>query len=190
MHTVAICVGHSRKGDEGAVSVDGTTEWDYNYRVAMTLADTLRELGCFEPIAYVVYPRKSYGAAIRWLADRLRSDGAEIAVELHFNAASPSAHGYEYLHWRHSRKGRLLAQSLLDAQSSEYPSSHNRGLKPKDRGDRGATFLRLTHCPAVICEPFFGSNETEWRLHADEQGRLAMCYADGIARYFSRIARP
>jgi N-acetylmuramoyl-L-alanine amidase len=50
----------------------------------------------------------------------------------------------------------------------------------KTTSQRGGQFLRGTHCPAVICEPFFGSNQAEWTYFAGHQQELAQVIADGI----------
>jgi len=168
---IALCVGHSRRNDRGAVSAGNVTEWVFNRDVANLTRDDLAAAGV-EALVYSVYPRSSYGAAIRWLATELRKDGVDAAVELHFNSAHPSAHGYEYLHWATSTGGKALASALHSAHKAAMPQQ-------KDR-DRGSYFLRKTHCPAVIAEPFFGSNPQEWATWGDAQERLAQIYAAGI----------
>jgi hypothetical protein len=47
----------------------------------------------------------------------------------------------------------------------------------------GAQFLRLTHCPAAITEPIFGSNETDWRLAATQQSK----FANGIDEWLDNL---
>ena len=42
---VGICVGHSRKGDTGAVSCGQINEWTYNKKVAEYLKSDLQEFG-------------------------------------------------------------------------------------------------------------------------------------------------
>ena len=82
---IAILIGHSRRGDRGAVSCGGVSEWHYNRDVAEHLAADLGAAGVANKV-YPVYPRSSYGGAMRWLAAELKKDGAEAAVELHFNS--------------------------------------------------------------------------------------------------------
>ena len=130
---------------------------------------------------YAVYPRSSYGGAMAWLARQLRTDGATAAVELHFNSAHPAAKGYEYLHWSTSTRGKALAAAIHAAHKAVMGDNQaDRGVKGKGRGSRGSGFLRATHCPAVIAEPFFGSNPAEWADWGDSQERLAQIYAAGI----------
>ena len=176
---IALCVGHSRRGDKGAVSCGNVSEWEYNRTVAGFTKTHLADAGV-ESVIYSVYPRSSYGGAINWLSQKLRVDGIDAAVELHFNSAHPSAHGYEYLHWGTSTRGKALATSLHAAHHAAMPDQRDRGVKGKGRRDRGSYFLRKTHCPAIIAEPFFGSNPQEWANWEDAQERLARIYAAGI----------
>jgi len=44
-------------------------------------------------------------------------------------------------------------------------------------------FLRGTHCPAVICEPFFGSNPGDWQTAKDKKTNIARAIAEGILEY-------
>jgi N-acetylmuramoyl-L-alanine amidase len=151
---IAICVGHSRPNDSGAASVTGVTEWDYNSQLADMISDRT-----------------------------LRNDGVEAAIELHFNAATPSATGHEWLYWNTSEKGRLFARALRDSFEDCFPQLRSRGIRPRKKGSRGAGFLRLTHCPATIAEPFFGSNEEDWELALKNMEGMATAMAAGIELY-------
>lgn len=182
---IAVCVGHSRSGDDGAVSVDGATEWGFNLQVADDLRKALETLG-HEVIVVNNYIGNSYGAAMRWLGDHLRELGVDVAVELHFNSSdNPAACGHEWLHWHASKRGRALALGLEKSFNRSFPESVRRGVKPLGVGqsDRGADFVRRTHCPAVICEPFFGSNKREWAEMKKRVAFIASAMAKGISNW-------
>lgn len=176
---IALCVGHSRQGDSGASSVDGTTEWDYNCDLAGKIASKTRQ----DVRIYSAYEGRGYTSAMRGLARKLKKDRAAFAVELHFNAASPAATGHEWLYWNTSAKGRLLARSLRDSMEDSFPLFTSRGIKARAKGSRGASFLRLTHCPAVIAEPFFGTNKDDWQLATAHKDGLASSITGGIVLY-------
>lgn len=182
---VAICVGHSRSGDMGANSVGGVSEWDWNSKVAHTLKGKLDDAGidCFVVDSYA---GNSYGAAMSRLGDQLKNEGATAAIELHFNAASPGAEGFEYLYWHTSKEGQKLADSFIAEQKILNTPSPSRGAKPADGGDRGSGFLSKTPCPAIICEPFFGSNADEWGYWSERAGTLADVYTDAIKSYLTK----
>ena len=177
---IAILIGHSR-GDGGAVSTSGVNEWNFNKPVGVLVADMLSERG-IDAVCISSYAQASYTTAMRHLATHLRSIGARAAVELHFNSGdSPKARGHEWLHWGTSVAGRALARSLDIRMAERWPQSLRRGLKPiATEQDRGGGFLRRTHCPAVIAEPFFGSNAMEWAYFSEHRQELAQVIADGI----------
>ena len=177
---IGICVGHSRRGDSGAESVDSVSEWTYNSEVARELDIELERRGIDASIVDD-YRRSSYSSAIRNCAQILKDDGVTHAIELHFNSAGPSAHGHEWLHWGGSRGGQALAKALERSFSIAFPSTRSRGLKAKKSGDRGSLFLRSTHCPAIIAEPFFGSSQSDWRTFRNAQREVARAIAAGIA---------
>lgn len=185
---VAICVGHSRKinghVEGGAVSVDGTKEWDYNRDLAHLVWLELRALGvnCFTED---IYHGNGYRDSMRWLGSYLQSRNAKLAVELHFNASSGGASGHEWLHWGSSEKSERLAHAVNDEFKLAFPAMKARGVKAKTSSDRGAEFLRLTKCPAIICEPFFGDNTEDWRIATEKKEEIAGAIARGIHKYLT-----
>jgi len=180
---VGICVGHSRPNDAGALSVTGVNEWLYNVRLGALLKKHLYEEGV-SSILYDEYEGSSYGSAMRWIAHKMAEDKVTVAIELHFNSASPTASGCEMLYYHSSAQGKRLATMLQREVIVEY-NTKNRGIKPMQRFSRGGGFLVKTKCPAVICEPFFGSNEREWRMFSTSRSLLARAYARGIKNFLS-----
>lgn len=181
---IAICIGHSRAGDNGAVSVGGVDEWTYNKEIADLLRRKLMEMG-HRVVIIDRYDGSTYPAAMRWLASELKRLGITFAIELHFNSyKDPDTEGFEYLYWHQSADGMAAAENLTRAQEEMFPESVKRGAKHRKNGQRGSLFLRLTHCPAVISEPFFGSNHLEWERYSSERGKreLAESIAEGIDR--------
>jgi N-acetylmuramoyl-L-alanine amidase len=179
---IALCIGHSRwiKGrrDCGAVSVDGTSEWEYNEELADLIAE---ELGEFEVKIYDDYHGTGYTSAMQWLAGQIRRIDAACAIELHFNSAPPQARGHEWLHWHRSANGLALAERLEAAFDVGIPA---RGVKPIDMSGRGGVFLKSVPPPAVIAEPFFGSNIDDWRI-AQDKPAITRCMAKGIRAWFA-----
>jgi N-acetylmuramoyl-L-alanine amidase len=176
---IAICIGHSR-GDGGAASVDGMSEWAYNSRLGKLIVADLRERG-FDVMLVDKYAQAGYGRAMQYLAANLKSNEVDVAVELHFNAASNAkATGHEWLYWHASGMGRKLAQCLDRRMNETFPEHKRRGLVPIREEERGGGFLQKLSCPAVICEPFFGSNANDWKLATAHTELLARVIADGI----------
>jgi len=177
---LGICVGHSRGGDKGAVSLWGESEWDYNSKVAAELKAELDRRG-IDSFVIDDYKHDGYSSGIRHCAKLLR-DQATHCIELHFNSATPSAHGAEWIHWHNSSGGKRLAESIQAGFAQTFPTIRDRGIKPRHAGQRGSLFLRLTPCPALVCEPFFGSNEGDCAEFEGKEADLALAYAEGISR--------
>lgn len=187
---IAIGIGHSRTGDTGATSVGGVSEWHYNSEVAALLQEILEDRGIKAGI-FDSYPARTYGKAMLWLAERIKERKDLLAIELHFNSSSsPASHGHEFLYWHSSPNGKRAATCFAEAYKKCFPSStarRDQGRFPiASRSERGGEFLARTHCPAIICEPFFGSNPKEWRIAANAPYKVALAYADAIETYLKR----
>lgn len=159
---IAICIGHSRKiggrYDGGAYSdALKTNERDFNLKVASQLHDKLADLGIRSKIIDQ-YAGNGYGSAMADVARQVKDARASLAIELHFNSASPEANGHEWLYWHSSLIGEKVAGKFDAEFTKAFPGIKRRGLKAITKKDRGGKFLELTHCPAIILEPFFGSS--------------------------------
>lgn len=183
---IALCCGHSRLtgngyAEGGAVSVGGVSEWAYNSDLAPRIKHYLAREGV-QSIIYNRYEGSGYGSAMSWLANQLQEDEVTAAIELHFNSAGPSATGHEWLHYKTSSKGKALATSLDSVFDQAFPALKSRGVFPPTNG-RGEDFLKKTHCPAVIAEPFFGSNDNDWWIAKSQKELIALTIANGILGY-------
>jgi len=182
---LAIVIGH-RESAQGAVAVDGTTEWQMHQWTARALEDAVESFGW--RVKTVL--RDDTPQGLDALAQKVDTYGALAAVSLHFNSfGKPSAlggdagdwdgygipnecdddadgdgdldrheaHGCEMLCARGSRRGHELASGLQAASLSSLRGVRSRGVKQIGRGGRGWKFLRCRPV-AVLMEPFFGSN--------------------------------
>ena len=182
MSKVAIVVGHSRQGDKGAYSVGGVSEWDFNNDIADLIAANLAACHCdIQPRVWDEIPKDTYGGAMTWLGEELEIWGADVAIELHFNSASETAQGYEYI-YSGSDKGRDLAQHMLDAMDRFGSPFPNRGIKTPVNG-RGSGFLNCSSAISCILEPFFGSNYEEWQHWSTRKSVLSDLAASGVREY-------
>lgn len=156
---VAIVIGHTIKGDKGAYSeILKLSEYDYNYEVATHLKGMANS-----NVGYDVYSHtiRDYGPRQSALAAKINHLNYDYVLELHFNAASPQANGTENLYYFSSEKGKKIAQILSKEISKEYKTTLRGTLGAKalvNSNDRGFGFVKKMKAPAVIVEPFFGSN--------------------------------
>lgn len=185
---IAICIGHSRfiggKRDGGATSVSGVSEWEYNRELGLTIQEKLRADGIK---SFIVdrYQGNGYTDSAKWLASHLQAEHATHAIELHFNAATGTARGHEFLYWHSSEKGQKMATFIENNFKRWFPEQIARGAKSKTASDRGGAFLQLTKCPAVICEPGFGDNEKDWAFLRAHDYEIAGCIAQALKEAIS-----
>lgn len=186
---LVLCVGHSRAKDRGAVGWDGTTdEWTYNRTLAHFINLYLDDH--IDVTIIDKYKGDSYTEAMANLKLSVDPLDALLVVELHFNAFdTPSTDGYEALYWHSSKKGKQAADWFIAAMETVFPYNRNRGPKAiKSNQERGSRFLRMLKAPCVILEPFFGTNQREWKMfHESTKGKqdLGKAIALSINKCFS-----
>ncbi len=166
----------------------GLREAEVNLQVALYLRELLQQVGATVIMtriddSYVSLPERSRIA---------NENGADFFISLHHNAISNSETNYTST-WYHgdadeSRTsldlGRYIQQAVADAL--RLPTAPATGLySDKLVVSTGFGVLRLTKCPAVVCEASFYSNpEEEARLKSAEYLKQeAYGYFLGIARY-------
>lgn len=166
---IALCIGHSRSNDSGAVAYNGVYEETYNNEVISLVK---RKLSYHSEIINF-YMGDSYGEAMHWLANHLKNNNFTHAFEYHFNSAGPTAKGYEYLFWHLSTKGIVMAKIHQKLHGEFFKGKYDRGIEPlgDDAHERGVLFTSLTHCPSIICEPFFGSNKEDAESYMTKSGK-------------------
>ena len=166
----------------------GVREADVNLQVALHLRDMLKEVG-----ATVVMTRidDSY-VSLAMRSQIANESGADFFISLHHNGIDDPITNYTST-WYHgdaddSRQSLDLARYIQQGVSDvlRLPTSPSTGLY-SDRlvVSSGFGVLRLTQCPAVLCEASFLSNpEEEARLKENDYLRKeAYGYLLGIARY-------
>lgn len=159
---IALVVGHTTSGDRGAYSPHlEQSEFDF----WIDVANKIKALGKSTKIdVYDIFTHteQNYYNRQRSLSQKVNRGNYDYVVELHFNAATPSANGTECLHYFSSKKGKEAAQKISQKIAKEY-GTKLRGVGGAkaliNKNDRGYWFVYLPIAPAVILEPFFGSNE-------------------------------
>ena len=166
----------------------GVREADVNLQVAFHLRNMLREVGATVIMtrvddSYVSLPTRSQIA---------NESDADFFISLHHNGIDNPETNYTST-WYHgdaddSRQSLDLARYVQQGVSDalRLPNSPATGLfSDKLVAASGFGVLRLTKCPAVLCEASFLSNpEEEARLKKDDYLRKeAYGYFLGLARY-------
>jgi len=153
---LALVIGHNTRA-RGAVRVaDGVTEYDWNTNLAeMIKAHDPANIRIFKRQAGLGYSReidRVYAEVDAW--------GADCSVELHFNAsANSSARGCLML--SSGSKGSLALAEAMQRECLRVLENPDRGVVVRNRHDRGGRSLWQGKAPAILTEPYFGSNRQE-----------------------------
>ncbi len=189
---IALCIGHARANDSGAVAYNGVSEEVYNNIIAIRTKKRLEVMG-YKVEIINFYPGNGYSSAMVWLARYLKDNSFTHAFELHFNSAGPTAKGFEYLYWHKSTKGIVMAEIFQALHSETFLDKSNRGAEAlgDEAHERGVLFTSITHCPSIILEPFFGSNKQDAESYMTEEGKdkLSNFYSVAINKCVQVLAK-
>lgn len=153
---IAAVIGHTEKS-KGAYSKHfKLREFDFYTKVAELLEGVDIYTHDSSISGYVT--RQKATAAI------LNSKDYDLVIELHFNHFSDaSANGCETLYYFKSKHGKYYAE-LFSEVLNDYTGIklRNGGIKAlANRRDRGFAAVFYPKAPAILIEPFFGSNKTD-----------------------------
>lgn len=168
---IAIVIGHN-SASQGAVRVtDKRSEYDWNSQ----LANLIR---AHDPASVRIFKRTStggYSAEIDRVYAEVDAWGADCSIELHFNASgTASASGGETLS-SGSTRSLALAKAVSGAVRGAL-GNKDRGVKVVSRTDRGGRSLWQGRAPAVLAEPYFGSNAGDCEAATKHMDELAEAY--------------
>jgi N-acetylmuramoyl-L-alanine amidase len=183
---LAVVVGHNRIAPgASAVAPLSTTEFKFNGRVAQAMKSEAWHYN-IEAEVFLREPHPTYAAEIRDVYARVKAWGATSSAELHFNASdNTSASRSEVLYRRGSSDARALADACLHStiEVLQLRNGGSIGVAPGDRG--GGALHALDDVPAVLFEPFFGSNSQDClRVATIGEQALAIAYLRGVRDWF------
>lgn len=188
---IALVVGHepAKPGATGRWLDDHfrekmINEYSYNVLVSRLTRDMLDSA----PDLKVLDIRRQKAGGYGKLPAAVNATGAHFALELHFNAFNETATGTETLHWHRSARGKHFA-GIVQRHMLIALGLRDRGLKAIDEDGRGGWFLGKTRMPAVITEPFFGSNPKEMEHAMRHTDKLAAAYAAAIREIAGEIRK-
>lgn len=189
---VAIIIGHNSY-DQGARAIIPllgstilTSEFDFNTIIAALLEHQLQQTSRIHAAIFTRVSLATYAQEIDECYRRVNAFAPDLSVELHFNAAAQHATGSETFHsW--SKESELLARHV-QAQIVDHLGLPNRGIKLLRNEDRGGRSLYAGKAPAILVEPFFGSNRADCQ-RVNETGRATYAHmlTKGIIAYAQNI---
>ena len=175
MSKVYVGVGHGG-ADSGAAGY--LVEKDINLKMATACKNYLEKRGVEVLMARTADITISLTESIA----KCNAYKPDLALECHNNAGNGD--GFEVYHSLNGGTGKILAQNIENEVIKIGQNS--RGLKTR-KGSTGKDyygFIRLTVCPAVICEGVFVDNSTDYKM-ADTDGKckaFGEAYARGVLK--------
>jgi N-acetylmuramoyl-L-alanine amidase len=168
---LALVVGHEAKA-KGAKAVSGIHEYDFFKMVTVQMKNKLED----SHVEVEEFLRD--GRSIRATIQAAKAWGADICIELHYNAFNKTAGGSEAL-W--VSKDNKLAKQCNDEWCKEQEIS-NRGIKVVTHGMNGFASvdeINRNNMRGFLWEPFFGDNERDYRTPAQ--------VSDFMTKFFKKI---
>lgn len=174
MAKVFLGVGHGGS-DSGAVGY--IVEKDVNLNMALACKDYLEANGVEVKMSRYKDEDDSLNEEVR----ECNAYNPDLAVDIHNNAGGGD--GFEVYHTLNGGTGKTLAENI--EKEVIAIGQNSRGVKTR-RGNNGDYygFIRMTKCPAVICEGVFVDNQAD-ATQADtleEQKVFGIAYAKGILK--------
>lgn len=153
MSQIALVIGHNARSQGAFRVTDKRREYDWN----SDLAAAIRDLA---PGMYEIFRRPynlGYTQEVRQTYAAVSAKGFRGSIELHFNgSASPISSGTETL--TSGTAGSFRLADLINPAMARALGLRNRGILHRKRGERGAESLWAGTPPAILIEPYFGSN--------------------------------
>lgn len=177
MIKVALVAGHDSYHMHGAVAF-GVSENEFWNDFIKDLKFILAGCGVEIEIFYRGNQKVlGYKGSMRKLHEEIDSWGADIDLELHFNASASPAVGHEVLYLDGSKNGRKYALMLDECFDDRLPNK-DRNVKPLIKGDRGWYGVKIGKSASLISEAFFGKELESFIEGGEHRANLMNAYID------------
>ena len=190
-YLIVIDPGHGGV-DPGMLGVNNTVEKEINLAVSYMLKEELEAEGMKVVLTRTtdagLYEESDSNKKIADMKKRcsiISENKADIVVSIHQNSFSDSAVcGAQVFYYKHSEKGKQLAQCIQDSMKNNLDETNNRKVKAND------SYYMLIHtpCPTVIVECGFITNYDEAELLVSEeyQKKVSKAIAEGVMEYLGQ----
>lgn len=177
---IALLPGH-HPGAEGASVCAGKYQaWGENKLASHYLPQVAAELRKLGHEVVITERKAAGGATPSYSAKAANATGADIALEWHFNSATPTATGCEVMYWGKSASGKQFATRLGESIAEILGVRHRGALAVPTPDNRGTAAFSDSRMPFFMVEPCFaGSNPNDAR---------ALCAAIQDGTWAPRVA--
>ena len=176
MKKVFLGVGHGGK-DPGALG-GGLRESDINLSIAQACRAELEKYG----VQVLMSRYQDEDDPLNEEARECNAYDPDLAVDVHTN--SGGGNGFEVFHTVHGGAGAALAQAIEAEVKAIGQTSRGFKTRSNSQGKDYYGFIRLTSCPAVICEcAFIDSPADRAKIDTEaERAAFGRAYARGILK--------
>ena len=176
MKKVFLGVGHGGK-DPGAIG-GGLRESDINLSIAQACRAELEKYG----VQVLMSRYQDEDDPLNEEARECNAYAPDLAVDVHTN--SGGGKGFEVFHTVHGGAGAALAQAIEAEVKAIGQTSRGCKTRSNSQGKDYYGFIRLTDCPAVICEcAFIDSPADRAKIDTEaERATFGRAYARGILK--------
>lgn len=174
MYKIGLIIGHSPTAQGCKNTEHNVTEYQFNCDLVRLVQEELIK-ECVEPIIF--YRNKS----LTDLVERINNSSVDIIISFHCNAFNKEVSGTETLCYKYSVKSNRLAQ-YIQARIVKCLALKDRGIKGVTN-ENGSYLLKYTHMPAVLIEPFFLDNDSDYLVAQSNIEELAKAIAAGLIEY-------
>lgn len=169
---IIVIAGHGGR-DPGAIA-NGVREADLTHAQMVMLQQQLLARN------YTVASPSSSLPLKDKIAFAEKNTDARLLVDLHFNAATPAAHGTEtYVRVNAGEFENVLAENLSRG-IADVLGTHNRGKKTENLSQHGRLGILHTGIPSVLIETCFITNSSDLDAYLAATGAVARRIADII----------
>ena len=184
MKKIAVVVGHnSRHQGAQAISPIDRSEYEFNSELAQLMLARSNDYAIEMRVFYREF-QNSYTREILKVYTQVDAWGADYSTELHFNSAVFTASGSEVFSSGSQKSLQFATYTQNEiVQLFNRKGKTNRGVKIRKKGSRGYLSLVSGKAPAILVEPFFGSNRADVRLMQTlGSEKLAMAYLKAMEK--------
>jgi len=175
MKKVAIIIGHRSKSQGAYSECLGLTEYQYNKTVALALSD----IADIYERPNTPWTTEAY--KISKLVKEVNKHDYELVISLHFNHFHiPQANGVEALHYITNKFSKVIAKEYVTMVSDQFKVKPRALIAVRSTKQRGGTLICGLKAPAVLVEPFFGSNDNDALQFKDKEASYAKLLRDLI----------
>lgn len=176
---IALTVGHSLLKSGYYTSADGKkyggcNEYVWCKAFSKQLTNKLKANG--HNVTCIICPEKQFTSSAQeksYKLNLINNENYDLVIELHLNAASPSAEGAEVLY--KSSSGKKYAEQVQKQLAKIF---RDRGVKQRN----DLYMLNGTKPPAILLETFFCTNSSDYKKAKGHVNRnkIARLVAKGI----------